>query len=499
MANLDHYSVLNECRICVNNEGALPIFGDVNSQDISAEIALCGGIQVDESDGFPQFICHTCFNLLQSALSFRRSAKNADALFRQRVILSSNVQKESVKVEYEIQNVSENNTETLSVAEPDIDFVCVKLDDNVEEESADYKSESTEEQVIEEHIVDFDDDAIIENENEMVMLIVSDENKDLKSYHCKYCQLDFETLEKYEEHRNTVEHKRNYVISFLPKKSRTSNSQNSVQEKETVHPKDQKCEICNRMFTKLHYPRHMNTQHNMKLETSRSNTKRECTVCHKMFHPVALSRHMKKVHSDDKDLPKVKIECPICKKLFSKDFYPLHMQRHKEGDTKKYICDQCGKKFYYKSTFYTHRLIHSKDLPHKCEYCPYRGRTKGLLKTHVRTHTGDYPYKCDQCDTRCITKSNLNAHMQRHRGPVDFICDSCHRGFYTQRELQKHISVIHQGVKNHVCNLCGMSFGYRHGLMSHQLNVHKRAKGVGKAKAVYLKLEEEEALEQSCK
>uniref|UniRef100_A0A1E1W1P5 Protein krueppel n=1 Tax=Pectinophora gossypiella TaxID=13191 RepID=A0A1E1W1P5_PECGO len=326
---------------------------------------------------------------------------------------------------------------------------------------------------------------IDDNDSDAMMLIVSDDKSKPDSYSCKLCNLIFPSSEEYEEHRLTIDHKRNYIMSFLPKKPK------SAEKKETVYPKDRKCDICNRVFTKLHYPRHMFTQHKIKIDTARSGTKKECPICKQFLHPLALNRHIKSKHNTDPGpIPKVKIECPVCHKMFSKDFYPLHMQKH-EDETKNFICDQCGKKFFYKSTFYTHRLVHSNELPHKCDYCPYKGRTKGLLKTHVRTHTGDYPYQCTQCDTRCLTKSNLNAHLQRHRGPIDFICDTCNRGFYTKIQLERHILVIHLGIKNHICNLCGLAFGYRHGLMSHQLNVHKRAKGVGKARAVYLRLEEQ--------
>uniref|UniRef100_A0A1E1WPA8 Protein krueppel n=1 Tax=Pectinophora gossypiella TaxID=13191 RepID=A0A1E1WPA8_PECGO len=481
------------CRVCLKNEGILPIFGDDSNPDISMEVTIFGSIHLNKDDDFPKFICEDCFKQLEGAISFRNSAKRTEIFLKRRKKKLNLYGRSSTKVITETKaSTSIEHHEVLEqYAAPKIDFVSVKVSD-----MSYIKNEPTlmveDDEVYVENTIDDEDER--QNDPEMVMLIVTDEDKKIKTetFTCKYCSLTFDSSEEYEEHRTTVEHKRNYVISFLPKKS----SKCEVKSRETVNPKDQKCEICNRFFTKLHYPRHMQTQHKIKMETSRSTTKKECPICKKMFNPVSLIRHMKKFFNGEKEeKPKLKLECPLCKKYFSKHFYPLHMQRHKQGDSRNYICDQCGKKFFFKSSFCTHRLIHTNDLPHKCEYCPYRGRTKELLKIHVRTHTGDYPYKCTQCDTRCLTKSNLNSHMRRHRGPIDFICDSCNRGFYSKIQLERHISVIHYGVKNHVCSTCGATFGYRHGLMSHQRKVHKRPKGLGKPKAVYLRLEEEGLLQ----
>ncbi|KAJ2941503.1 hypothetical protein O0L34_g14549 [Tuta absoluta] len=558
-----------DCRICLENEGVLPIFGDQNKPDISLEIVTFAGIQVIKDDDFPQFICSTCFNTLENAISFRNTAKRTDALLkRRRKRLTQAIQPKSddtiIDVEIEIPKASTIPTTTdpsmiklqanpydevishtyeivptimtvhdVKPTKPKIDFVSVQVSDiitaTIQQQDMSYcKTESYMNDASPSHSGNmnsgnmhlqnnhFDNENSNDHDNGSDMMLLMGPTDNMKpeytnlenakppdskpkpeNFYCKYCKLNFPTSEEYEEHRSTIQHKRNYVISFLPKKKSANDKDGTGKERKSSRPKDQQCHICNELFTKIQFPRHMLNEHDVKVPPA--NTKRECKICNKMIDRRSMPRHIKRKHEDDgKDMePKVKLECPICKKVFAKQYFPLHMNRHKEIENKKYVCDQCGRKFAFKSSFNTHRLVHTNEYPHKCDYCPYQGRTKGLLKIHMRTHTGDYPFKCTQCETRCLTKSNLNWHMRRHRGPIDFVCGACNRGFYSKLQLERHIAVTHYGQKNHVCSFCGSAFGYRNGLMRHLRKVHKRPKvrGVGKAKAYLLPPQEQDIIQ----
>ncbi|KAI5645611.1 zinc-finger associated domain (zf-AD) domain-containing protein [Phthorimaea operculella] len=73
-----------ECRVCLKDGGKIPIFGDSNKPDISLEVSTYGSIEVSRDDEFPKALCKGCFKLLEHAISFRKSALQADLVLKQR-------------------------------------------------------------------------------------------------------------------------------------------------------------------------------------------------------------------------------------------------------------------------------------------------------------------------------------------------------------------------------------------------------------------------------
>ncbi|KAJ2941500.1 hypothetical protein O0L34_g14546 [Tuta absoluta] len=464
-----------ECRVCLKDGGSIPIFGDDDKPDISLEVAIFGSIQLDIEDEFPKALCKACFKLLDNAISFRKSALHADVVLQRR--RQKGLSKLSSTVKLESSN--EDNTTAANVPKPD--FLIVTTTENAIEIKDEYLSDEI---LLDDGGSCFDVD---DSKINVLNCNKKEENIERCDYECTVCSQSFSTLEEHEWHQQSLAHIKNCSIGIKAKI-----------KLEQGPTKDQKCNECDKLFTVNQYKKHMKVVH--KVREERPTKTKECPVCKKLFRPDYLARHKRAVHGMDvqksDEPPKLSVECPVCKKTLVRRYFNTHMKMHDKSSNKKFICDVCGKNFTFQSAFINHRAIHNNDLPYKCDYCPYRGRSKHLLRIHTRTHTGDYPYKCTQCSARCITKSNLNRHMLRHKGPVDFLCDSCNRSFYSKLELERHITVIHLGIKSHICNICGVAFGYRQGLMKHQRKVHKRAKGLGRAKATYLKLQEEEILQQ---
>ena len=50
--------------------------------------------------------------------------------------------------------------------------------------------------------------------------------------------------------------------------------------------------------------------------------------------------------------------------------------------------------------------------------------------------------------------------------------DPCEKTFSSSGDLKKHIKAVHNGQKNHKCDLCGKSFSRAHYLKIHIDSVH---------------------------
>lgn len=182
-----------------------------------------------------------------------------------------------------------------------------------------------------------------------------------------------------------------------------------------------------------------------------------------------------------------KVTCNVCKKIINRSYLKEHITLH-DPNHQKYVCEVCGKSFRLRCAYYNHSLRHRKDFPFKCQFCSYRGRYSELLKNHMRTHTGDYRYMCTECPARFLFKSNLNSHMLKHKEP-QFKCDACKRAFHTKLKLQRHFEADHLGIRNHICSICGKTFGYRNAMLKHQRHVHKREKSMFGRMPSYLEAE----------
>ncbi|XP_050357665.1 zinc finger protein 761-like [Nymphalis io] len=183
-----------------------------------------------------------------------------------------------------------------------------------------------------------------------------------------------------------------------------------------------------------------------------------------------------------------KVQCYVCNKVVNKSYYKEHLTMH-DPNHHKYVCDICGKSFRLRCAYHNHSLRHGNGFPYKCQFCPYKGKYAELLKTHMRTHTGDYRYMCTECPARFLFKSNLNSHILNKHKEKEHKCDTCKRAFHTKLALQRHFEVDHLGIKTHVCNICGNTFGYRNAMMKHQRRVHKREKMMFSRMPSYLQVE----------
>lgn len=211
------------------------------------------------------------------------------------------------------------------------------------------------------------------------------------------------------------------------------------------------------------------------------NTVYNCRSCQLDFTSSnEYGKHMFLKNHDTKD------KCPFCCREYA--CILKHLALHKLYET--LLCDICEQKF-LRPNFLRHQEGHHEILPFKCSKCPYRTRYHSDFKVHMRKHTGERPYKCSDCSACFVSKSNLNRHILTHNSTFEFKCKECDKGFYNQRQLGTHVKVSHGGIKDHLCNLCGKTFGYRKYLMKHLLKVHKREKLRSGKTPVYLRFKQE--------
>lgn len=137
--------------------------------------------------------------------------------------------------------------------------------------------------------------------------------------------------------------------------------------------------------------------------------------------------------------PKAKRECPLCHKVVQAGtIFRRHLGIHS-----RVPCSQC------KALVNPHRMkqhineIHTKERSYPCPDCPavYYNDT-GLLTHRKRNHMGD--------------------EVRRHA------CKVCMKKFISPCDLRIHVAGVHDNVKKHVCEFCGISFKLTSHLFYHR-------------------------------
>ena len=60
---------------------------------------------------------------------------------------------------------------------------------------------------------------------------------------------------------------------------------------------------------------------------------------------------------------------------------------------------------------------------------------------------------CNHCPKEFPTPSKLKRHVsQIHEGIKNYQCDRCDRAFGELCKLKKHVSIVHEGLKNYQCD-----------------------------------------------
>ena len=187
-----------------------------------------------------------------------------------------------------------------------------------------------------------------------------------------------------------------------------------------------------------------------------------CQKCHKTFSSLRnLNDHLKVLHNDPEAM----------------------MMGGKRSFQYKCQIPNCGKEFYKKSNYDSHKITHNSSQAPKPFYCDQQGcniRFKRLrsLKFHLEMKHGPTrkSFLCSICGQTFFSISGYKQHLAKHNGityiPRRYTCSHCSKAFRSQSDLSIH-AVVHTKVKSFNCDICQAQFTQKASLKDHQ-NVHMK-------------------------
>lgn len=110
--------------------------------------------------------------------------------------------------------------------------------------------------------------------------------------------------------------------------------------------------------------------------------------------------------------------------------------------------------------------------------CSFAGCNKSFaskvsLRAHFICHNKEFKsFVCEKCGKRFFYKLSFTQHLKIHSGVRDKECETCGFKAISSTHLQRHIRARHTKEKNHVCTFCNRAFSERYNMMSHMRKQH---------------------------
>ena len=187
-----------------------------------------------------------------------------------------------------------------------------------------------------------------------------------------------------------------------------------------------------------------------------------CNLCQKRYFEIGkLNTHKKFKHG------KGDYKCDICDfKTESKSSFKSHKMIHSEKYVCDITCDHCGVHFNFKRSYEHHiRMVHG-TVRYKCDKCAFETKYKKSMEYHQNFHKAKKPMKCDICDERFAKKDNLEAHKKtKHLRLLELKCDICGHKSLNKHRLKAHM-LTHEA-KTLKCEECDFATQYKGSLERH--------------------------------
>jgi len=166
-----------------------------------------------------------------------------------------------------------------------------------------------------------------------------------------------------------------------------------------------------------------------------------CQVCGKGFRkPAKLVQHLRE-HAAVSSSSGAALACDKCGLAFkTAELLQRHAKRHKT-----HACDKCGQSFLHFRELVAHRRSQHRKLA-VCDECGKAYRREEALRDHKRRVHSEAVLVCPEPGCGCTFSRAGNLHMHR--------------------------CVAHLGIRRFSCNMCSMTFAYKHVLKRHRQQLH---------------------------
>lgn len=141
-------------------------------------------------------------------------------------------------------------------------------------------------------------------------------------------------------------------------------------------------------------------------------------------------------------------------------------------DDLQVICKFCNEKFSSQENYHAHVCEDADKTQYICRPCSKEFSTlRSLIRHRKNIHNGKKEHHCDVCGKSFADKTALERHQRSHTGERPFVCHICHKGYADKSYLNTHIK-FHTNDFAHKCVHCGKKFWYRSVLLKHTASVH---------------------------
>ena len=274
-----------------------------------------------------------------------------------------------------------------------------------------------------------------------------------------------------------------------------------------------KCESCGKSFPRTHSLKtHIKTIHEGRIDFKNiPNTRKSfgksiiCKGCKNTFqddiwrhlenieNKICMNKYTKLQIERLKDYLKIdETECKGCKQRFK--YILMHLKRQSYQEKESPCIDKYSdmdlknlKEIAFKRRMKVngyHRLNNpniryqkSKFQKAKCDICKKLFNQQWLEKHIKIVHEGIKNSKCNQCEVSFGTSGELRIHISKMHGGKNYPCELCKSIFYSKQKLQNHKRAVHEGRKGYLpCEICGKKFEYLSKLKMHIQVIHLNKK-----------------------
>nr|XP_026501159.1 zinc finger protein 726-like [Vanessa tameamea] len=437
------------CRVCLKSEQNkyISLYEKYKHYLVFEYINAITSIEIKNRDGLPDKICESCFEQLQTAISFKEKCE------------SSNIELQNYNLKDETLN---NSGDIIKIKKEECKENEVKLEKVNSEEYFNYDDLS-------EDSADKPLTIILETYNVPKIKSID------QNFECDDCGDIFRSKCKLRVHwkkvhmpeslicENCKRTFKSYKALRVHKKKKTKSCVVATDSNVSIEGIGKTrvfvCKECNYKTSRI---KDMSSH----LVTHSGERPFQCNLCPNTYTQYSsLQGHKEGAHQDYlveitchfcgkyvrgrrnvyrhlKSHTEQKVSCTICKKVMNKMSYHTHMKRH--SGIKSYTCEKCASTFYTSAELCNHkRWVHNKkENFFKCDLCDYKCAKAYNVKQHQSKHT-DKNFPCTFCGRFYLSADKLASHERSHYDEKKYSCPQCHLKFYNRDSVRKHMKLKH--------------------------------------------------------